>query len=384
MMCGKGMENGKTMMAEDAGGAARERLEAVLDGLESAVYAADARNDEILFANRAFRTLHGGDTVGRVLRDLVVPLPERGDYRVDPRGLAGDDAPCELFDGELLQPRSGRWYHVREQAVRWVDGRIVRLGIATDITDRKKTAEIARQQEERISRTARLITMGEMASMLAHEINQPLSAVANYCAGCIARMQAGASMRELLPAMRKASEQAERAGKIIRRIREFVKKSEPRRAPAPVSAILDEALAFAEIDARRAGIRLAVDVAPGLPDVYADRIMIEQVVLNLVRNGLDAMKDAIGDERVLTVRARACEERLVEIAVIDRGHGIDEEDRERLFQPFFTTKAEGMGMGLAICRSIVEFHNGRLSVESGPEDGTMFAFTLPVEGGARE
>jgi signal transduction histidine kinase len=363
---------------------ARERLEAVLDGLEAAVYAADARDGEILFANRAFRALHGADTAGWVLHGLVVPLPERGDYRVDPRGLGAADAPCELFDGELPQPRTGRWYHVREQAMRWVDGRVVRLGIATDITDRKKTAEIARQQEERISRTARLITMGEMASMLAHEINQPLSAIANYCNGCAARIQAGAGARELQPAIQKAAAQAERAGKIIRRIREFVKKSEPRRSAVPVAAILDEALAFAEIDARRRSMRLTVDIAPGLPDVHADRIMIEQVVLNLVRNGFDAMKDASGEECTLTVRARACGGRLVEIAVIDRGHGIDEEDRERLFQPFFTTKDDGMGMGLAICRSIVEFHDGRLAVESNPEGGTIFAFTLPVEDAARE
>jgi signal transduction histidine kinase len=369
--------------AVDAGDAARERLEAVLDGLEAAVYAADARSDEILFANRVFQTLHGFDAVGHVLRGLIVPLPERGDYRVDPRGLTAADAPCELFDGELLQPRTGRWYHLREQGVRWVDGRIVRLGIATDITERKETAEVARQQEERISRTARLITMGEMASMLAHEINQPLAAIANYCNGCIARMQAGADMQDLLVAMQKAAAQAERAGKIIRRIREFVKKSEPRRCAVQVSAIFDEALAFVEIDARRRGIRLLVDLAPDLPDVHADRIMIEQVVLNLVRNGFDAMKDAVDDERVLTIRAQKSGDR-VEIAVIDRGHGISEEDLERLFLPFFTTKDEGMGMGLAICRSIIEFHDGRLNVEPNPEGGTMFTFTLPVEEKAGE
>jgi C4-dicarboxylate-specific signal transduction histidine kinase len=359
-------------------GAAHERLEAVFNGLDAAVYVADAKSETILFANRAFQALHRFDSVGRVLRDAAVPLPERGDYRIDPRGLATGAVPCELFDGELLQPYNGRWYHIHEQAVRWVDGRVVRLGIATDITDRKKTAEIARQQEERLARTARLITMGEMASMLAHELNQPLAAIANYCAGGVARIEAGASVEDVLPAMKKASVQAERAGKIIRRIREFVKKSEPRRAAAHVAAILDDAMGFAEIDAHRLGIRIVLDVAPALPTVFADRLMIEQVVLNLVRNGFEAMKDAQDEERVLTVRASPGG-RVVEIAVIDRGHGIGAEDRERLFSPFFTTKAEGMGMGLNICRSIVEFHDGRLSVEPNPEGGTIFAFTLPVE-----
>jgi C4-dicarboxylate-specific signal transduction histidine kinase len=359
--------------------AAHERLEAVFNGLETAVYVADARSETILFANRAFQALHRFDPVGQVLRDAAVPLPERGDYLVDPRGLATGEVPCELFDGELLQPYNGRWYHVHEQALRWVDGRVVRLGIATDITERKETAEIARQQEERFARTARLITMGEMASMLAHELNQPLAAIANYCAGGVARIEAGASVEDVLPAMKKASVQAERAGKIIRRIREFVKKSEPRRAAVQVAAILDDALGFAEIDAHRLGIHLVLDVAPALPPVFADRLMIEQVVLNLVRNGFDAMKDAQDEERKLTVRASPGDGRMVEIAVIDRGHGISAENRERLFTPFFTTKGEGMGMGLNICRSIIEFHDGSIIVESNPEGGTIFAFTLPIE-----
>ena len=363
---------------------ANEPLDAVLDGLEAAVYVADAHSGEILFANRAFHTLYGFDAVGQILREWVVPLPERGDYRVDPRGVEAPDAPCELFDGELLQPRTGHWYHVKEQAVLWVDGRVVRLGIATDITDRKKTAEIARRQEERISHTARLITLGEMASALAHELNQPLSAIANYCNGCIVRMQAGASTEELLSAMRKVAAQAERAGKVIARIRAFVKKSEPRRRATPVAAILEDALALIEIDAHRRGIRLSADVAPNLPDVHADQIMIEQVLINLARNGLDAMKDIPEDKRVLTVRVRTRGERFVEIAVIDQGHGIDEEYLEQLFQPFFTTRDEGMGMGLPICRSIIEFHDGRLSAEPGPEGGIIFTFTLPIEETASE
>ena len=372
------------MNERQTGTDATERLEAVLDGLDAAVYAVDTRTDETLFANRAFRSLLGWDPTGRVLRGQVVPFPERGDYRVDPRGVGEDEAPCELFDGDLLQPRSGRWYRVRELAMRWADGRIVRLGIATDITDYKKTAEIARQQEERAARTARLITMGEMASMLAHEINQPLAAIANYCNGCLARIDAGADAGELAPVIRKAASQAERAGKIIQGIREFVKKREPQRAPVSINAIFEMALAFVELDAQRRRIRLVVEVAPGLPQVLADHILIEQVVLNLVRNGFDAMKDSAGDDRMLVVRARLADENCVEVAVIDRGCGIAEADVERLFQPFFTTKNEGMGMGLSICPSIIEFHHGHLDVQYNPEGGTIFVFTLPVEKPARE
>ncbi len=360
--------------------AAHERFEAVLDGLDAAVFVADARTDEILFANLAFKRIHGFDAVGRTVRGVAVPQPERGDYRVDPRNLAPADLPRELFDGELQHPLSGRWYHVREQATRWVDGRVVRMGIATDITDRKQTAEVARQQEERLQRTSRLITMGEMASTLAHELNQPLSAIANYCAGSVTRLQAGnAKQEDILAAMQKASFQAERAGKIIRRVREFVKKSEPRRAAVSIVDILEDAIGFADIDARRTGIRIVTAVEPGLPAVYADRIMIEQVLLNLVRNGIDAMADALPERRVLTVRVRGCGPGQVEVAVIDQGHGISEEGRSRLFTPFYTTKAEGMGMGLNICRSIIEFHDGRLIVDDNPEGGTIFSFILPTE-----
>lgn len=360
--------------------AAHERFVAVLDGLEAAVFVADAASDEILYANRAFKTIHGFDAIGQTVRGVGVAQPGPTEYRADPRVLTPADVPRELFDGELQHPLSGRWYHVRERATRWADGRVVRMGIATDITERKQTAEVSRQQEERLQRTSRLITMGEMASTLAHELNQPLSAIANYCMGSVTRIQSGNFRNEeLLAAMQKASFQAERAGKIIRRVREFVKKSEPRRSAADIAELLDDVIGFAEIDARRLNSRIVAEVEADLPAVYADRIMIEQVVLNLVKNGLDAMSGLPPAQRVLVVRARALGPRAVEVSVIDRGHGIGEEERVRLFTPFYTTKAEGMGMGLSICRSIIEFHHGRLTVDANPQGGTIFSFTLPTE-----
>jgi PAS domain S-box-containing protein len=363
--------------------AAEERFEAVLDGLDAAVYVAEPHGDELLFANRAFKQLHGEEVVGRPLRQIAAPLPERGDYRLDPRGLQAGELPCELFDGELQHPFSGRWYHVREQATLWVDGRVVCMGIATDITERKRIAEVAREQEERLQRTSRLINMGEMASMLAHELNQPLAAIANYCAGCVSRMEEGEwQATDLLAAMKKASAQAERAGKIVRRVREFVKKTTPQRSMVQIGEVLDEVLGFADIDARRTGIRLLAEIEAELPQVFADRIMIEQVVLNLVRNGFDAMAEALPAQRELRLRARRQGPQAVEIAIIDRGHGISEEDRSQLFTPFFTTKEEGMGMGLNICRSIIEFHDARLQVDANPDGGSVFSFVLSGEPGA--
>ncbi|MBA3903472.1 MAG: PAS domain-containing sensor histidine kinase [Rhodocyclaceae bacterium] len=363
--------------------AAHERFVAVLDGLDTAVYVADVATDEILYANRAFKNLYGFDAVGRNCWQVTrACCPERGDFGADPRRLSLEQLPREIFDGEIQHALSGRWHHLRDRAIRWVDGRVVRMEIATDITDRKRMEEAALQHQERLEQTSRLITMGEMASSLAHELNQPLSAIANYCMGCVNRLASGEYRREdILTAMQKASAQAERAGKIIRRMREFVKKSEPNRAPVVLAEIVDDAVGFAEIDARKAGVAIRVDIPADLPPVFADRIMIEQVVLNLVKNGIEAMQQARSFERELTVTAKPDGERTVGVAVADRGTGIDAGNAEQLFVPFFTTKPEGMGMGLNICRSIIEYHGGRLWAQPNPGGGSVFRFTLPIRSG---
>ncbi len=360
--------------------AAHERFVAVLDGLDTAVYVADVERDEILYANRAFRQLYGMDAVGKNCWQVTTAChPERGDFLVDPRRLGLDDVPCELFDGELRHRLSGRWFHLRDRAIRWVDGRVVRMEIATDITDRRQMEEAALRHQERLEQTSRLITMGEMASSLAHELNQPLSAIANYCMGCVNRLKAGDyRQEEILAAMEKASVQAERAGKIIRRTREFVKKSAPVRAPVALAEIVEEAIGFADIEARKAAVPIRIDIPADLPPVFADRVMIEQVVLNLVKNGIESMQQTPPGERALALAARLDGEGMVEVAVADRGCGLSGEQVERLFTPFFTTKAEGMGMGLNICRSIIEYHGGRLWLAPNPGGGSVFRFTLPV------
>lgn len=360
--------------------AAHERFVAVLDGLDTAVYVADVSTDEILYANRAFKNLYGFDAVGRNCWQVAQACSaQRDGFGADPRGLGLEQLPREIFDGEVRNTLSGRWYNLRDRAIRWVDGRVVRMEIATDITERKRMEEAALRHQERLEQTSRLITMGEMASTLAHELNQPLSAIANYCMGCVNRLASGEYRHEdILTAMRKASAQAERAGKIIRRMREFVKKSEPNRVPVSLAEIFDEAVGFAEIEARKAGVAIRVDMPADLPPVFADKILIEQVVLNLVKNGIEAMQQTPSTGRELIVAARRDGTRTVEVTVADRGHGIDAANAEQLFTPFYTTKPEGMGMGLNICRSIIEYHDGRLWVRPNPGGGSVFGFTLPV------
>lgn len=360
---------------------AHERFETVIDGLDSAVHVADLGSGEILFANRSFQHIFGFDAVGRNSYQLTEACrPEADELARDPQTLTLDDLPCELFDGEIRHRLSGHWYHLHERAIRWVDGRIVKVQIAADITDRKRIDEVNLQQQKRLDQTSRLITMGEMASSLAHELNQPLSAIANYCAGCVKRMQAGNyQIDDLLAAMQKASDQAERAGKIIRRMRDMVKKGEPHRQPVALSELIDDTRAFADIEAQRSSTLLLVDIPDTLPRVVVDRIMIEQVLLNLIKNGIEAMSSLPPEARQLQVRARSRDARTVEVIVADRGHGLGEADIEKIFTPFYTTKPDGMGIGLPICRSIIEFHQGRLWVERRHEGGTAFHFTVPQE-----
>ena len=365
---------------------AHERFVTVIDGLDTAVHVTDARSGEILFANRAFQHIFGFDTVGRDSATVTAacrPPPEA--LSRDPTDLDAAELPCELFDGEMQHALSGHWYHLHERAIRWVDGRTVRVQIAADITDKKHIDEVNLQQQKRLEQTSRLITMGEMASSLAHELNQPLSAIANYCAGCIKRMQAGNyKFEDLLSAMQKASDQAERAGKIIRRMRDMVKKSDPNRQPVALADLLDEARAFADIEAQRTSTQIVVDLPENLPKIVVDRIMIEQVLLNLVKNGIEAMHDTPVERRRLDINARQIDERLLQVEIADNGHGLADEDVEKIFAPFYTTKQEGMGIGLAICRSIIEFHQGHLWVEARREGGTVFRFTVPIEESADE
>ncbi len=253
------------------------------------------------------------------------------------------------------------------------------MGSVLDITEQKRARELARQQDERLQATSRLITMGEMASTLAHELNQPLAAIASYNTGCLNRLEAETIDRpELKEIHAKLGRQARRAGEIIRRVHGFVRRSEPKREELDVNTIIRDAVGLIEPDARKRRMRIETDLAAHLPDIPADPVMIEQVIVNLVRNGMDAMREQPAERRKVRISTRE-EGGHVIVRIADFGCGIAPETARRLFEPFFTTKSEGMGMGLNICRSIAELHRGRLGFEANPEGGTIFILSLPVE-----
>ena len=250
-----------------------------------------------------------------------------------------------------------------------------------DITDRKKAEELNRQQQEKLEASARLATMGEISSMLAHELNQPLAAISSYTAGALnvlERADRGVAIEPTLlrRALEQARQQAQRAGQIIKSVHEFVKKSEPQRETVSVHSVVEGVRALIELQARKSYVALQIDLPAGLPPVLADRVMLEQVLLNLTRNGIEAMAEVSPAQRILRIEASA-DAAQVSVSVIDRGHGIAPDVAERLFSPFFSTKAEGMGMGLSICRTAVEFHGGTLTHAPNPGGGTIFTFSLP-------
>jgi len=259
------------------------------------------------------------------------------------------------------------------------------MGSIIDVSDEKRAAELALRQAETLQRTGRLITLGEMASTLAHELNQPLAAIASYAAGSLNMLRSGEardpqSLSQVTTALDKLSLQAERAGQIIRRIQDFVRKRQPRFGPVAIAEIVEETVAFSAIDARHADVRIEVALDGELGAVHADRILIQQLLLNLIRNATEAMAGA--PDRVLAIGGRREGEAVV-ITVADRGGGIEPQIEGRLYDAFLSTKPDGMGMGLAICRSIVELHRGRLEHAPRPGGGTVFTLTLRVAEEAR-
>ena len=272
----------------------------------------------------------------------------------------GSTFPMELAVGEM---RSG--------------GTRYFTGFIRDLTERQQTETRLQELQSELVHMSRFTALGEMASTLAHEINQPLTAIASYLKGCrrlLSRME-GPDIPLLADAVNQAAEQALRAGQVIRHLRNFVSRGEGERHIEGLPRLIEEASALALVGAKERGVRVRFAFDPDASLVLADRIQIQQVLLNLIRNAIEAMEG--GPRRELVVATRALPaEGAAEVSVADTGTGLAPEVADQLFQPFVTTKPNGMGVGLSICRTIVEAHGGRIRAEPGPEGGTVFRFTL--------
>ncbi len=397
-------------LAENALAEALAFRKAMEDSLSTGLRARDLRG-VITYVNPAFCAM-----VGFSAEELLTPPPKQALAAMPPysppywppefvedylhrqrQRLEGDQRargdPREGYETVFMR-QNGERFPVMIYEAPLVDGQGRHTGwmsAVLDISAQRKVEEISRQQQERLQATARLATVGEMASLLSHELNQPLAAIASYASGSLNLLGEPtpdpATPGLLRGALERIAEQAERAGRVIKSVHGFVRRREQMHETLPVELLLEAVLPLARMQARKSGARIEVDL-PGAegrpPRVRCDRTMVEQVLLNLARNGIQAMEPATPPaERVLTLRARQTHARWVTLSVIDTGPGIPPEVAAKLFTPFFTTKSEGMGLGLSLCRTVIEQHGGALDFGPGPGGrGTEFRFTLPAPAGA--
>ena len=365
----------------------------ILDSVADGIYGVDV-NGNSTFVNRAMEEITGWkkeELIGRNQGELLRHADDdthpggRGGY---PPSNALDDEQAYYVDDDLLLCRNGRTIPVEYCRTPILDdhgkvsGAVV---VFRDITTRKKAAEEARQRQIEMAHVARLSTMGEMASGIAHELNQPLAAIVNYTKGSIRMLRAaGEENREaLIEVMERVSSQAERAGEIIRQLRRFIRKEPPERKQVEINPLIVDLVNFLQPELRKAGVLLKLHLQKGLAKLWAHDIQIEQVLLNLIRNAMEAMHDVPPSQRSLSI-STAANDGVITIVVEDNGHGVDAAVRDEIFEPFVTNKQQGMGLGLSISRGIIESHGGTLTLDNTVENGTRMIVTLPCNGGEED
>ena len=364
---------------------------AMEDSLVTGLRARDLEG-RITYVNPAFCQMVG--LAAEQLSGSIAPMPYWPPEMVDEYKqrhavrLAGNAPPREGFESVFMRADGTRFevliieaplISVQGQQTGW-------MGAVIDISEQRRIEELSRASQERLQATARLATVGEMASLLSHELNQPLAAIASYANGSLNLLKDPAALPQTLDdvhmALRRIAEQAGRAGKVINSVHDFVRRRDQAREAVAPQALLDAIAPLVNLQARKLQVKVHTRIEPKLPPVLCDRTMVEQVLLNLARNGMQAMDQHGSLERVLVLQVRRAasnaEHGWVEFSVSDVGVGIADDVARQLFTPFFTTKAEGMGLGLSLCRTVVEQHGGHLRFEPLVPRGTVFRFTLPA------
>jgi PAS domain S-box-containing protein len=375
-------------------------LETALDCMEEGVLITDAQLDapgpSIIYVNRGFEQMTGyqaPEVVGRSPRFLQGPRTDRAVLDQ----LRSDLQRQQSFHGETFNYRKdGSEYRVQMSIspVVAAEGQVtnyVAVQRNADATKRISAEfyrhvprehtpdEQAKRLNDQLSDIARLNTLGDMAGRLAHELNQPLTAISNYAQGCSNRLRAKQiETIELAAVLDLIRDAALRAGEIVDRLRNFVRRKGPQQVEIELESLVRRLMDLMEPEIRQSCVKVEIDIAGDLPRVSADESQIEQVIVGLVRNALESMTDTSHEERRLAIRAVQSASNEIEISVCDRGRGLSGEAAERLFEPFFSSKPFGLGMGLPISRSIVQGHGGRIWVEPNTDRGACFRFTLPI------
>lgn len=366
--------------------ASQEKYRALFESFPIGVSITD-ENGKVLEINRRLSRISSLATVARFtsdleLRQIKAQLIQANGEAVRPEDLPSLQAIREqrVVPDVELGVRYGstrtRWFRVTAAPIP-VKGYGAMVAY-TEITESKRMEERERAQQVELARVSRLNTMGEMAAALAHELGQPLAATLNYLHGCQLRLVGGEYDRELFDsAISQAIYHAEQAGGIVRHVRQFVRKHEPESVPVEINALIEQMLSFLDFERRQSRTILQLELAPDLPTVKADPLEMKQVMINLLKNAFEAMQDLPPEQRFIDIET-GLRDGFIEVSVSDRGPGVSKTKLTQIFNPFFTTKPKGIGLGLAVCRSIVESHGGRLTVDRNVHGGALFTFTLPL------
>ncbi len=353
---------------------ADERFVRMLEGLRAAIYVVDEERQILLYANPEMQRLDS-----RLAE--IGPQAFEAQFVCEPAASDAGRPPVPGFvSGALRHSATGRWYRLQEGPIPWGKRRNVKLKVLNDVTEQKNAQMLREQRRESVHQASRVSTLAEIASTLAHEINQPLMVIATYTDACQRLLRAPrVDHGEIIAVLGKCHAQAVRASSIIERLREFIRQRRHQPAPWAVSALISEALDVSRSLLEEA--QVGVDSSQVGRDliVVGDRVLLVQLLVNLIRNAIDAMRAVPEAQRRLTIAATLEAGADVLISVADRGCGLPTPDNEELFTPFYTTKGEGLGLGLAICRSVAESHKGRLWAAGNAEGGATFYLAIPVE-----
>ena len=362
----------------------REReahLQSILDTVPDAMVVADERGAMRSLSATAER-LFGWSRAEAIGRNISILMPrsyaDAHDGYIDHYLTSGEKRIIGVGRVVVGQRRDGTTFpmHLSVGEVRVGDRRFF-TGFVRDLTDREQTEAKLQELQSELAHISRLTAMGEMASALAHELNQPLSAIASYLRGSRRLLEKNdpADRPRLSEALGKAADQAVRAGEVIRRLRQFVGRGETEKRLENLPTLIEEAATLALVGARESGVRVTMTFTPGCERALVDRVQIQQVAINLLRNAIDAMRESARKD--LTLGISPAPGGFIAVTISDTGSGIADETLARLFEPFMTTKKEGMGVGLSICKTIVESHGGVIWASNNPGGGATFIFTLP-------
>jgi PAS domain S-box-containing protein len=363
------------------------QYELILNSVADGIYGVDKEGNST-FVNRAMENITGWDAdevIGKNQHTILHHTKADGShFPADecPVYATSRDSVSRFVDDDIFWRKDGTSFPVEYASSPLRDDRGDVIGsvvVFRDISERKQAAESEHQHQIELAHMARLNTMGEMASGIAHEINQPLTAIATNAHACMRLIDSGGDNQERISdIVEKISVQAERAGQVIRQLRQFVRKETPEMVPININTIIEEIVVLIKPEARKANVTIDLDLMQGLDDVAVQHIQIQQVILNLANNAIEAMSEHTSSERLLTIKTAKAGKNAITVTVADTGPGISEEVKDHFFDPFITTKEKGMGLGLSISQGIIDLHMGNLYLESSPKGGAVFRFTLPI------